>query len=155
MIGLYPLSNSSTLDESPTLVAAFFSSVSATVATTLPNYPLATPTYTTPPYALNTSVAAYLGEIVDSELATSTYLPILASPAVGATSLPVVSDQYTLIETNAQGETITSTYHLAEPSVVLGVPPGWSGARTLRAPVTALGVSCLVAVCAGARIFIF
>lgn len=153
MIGLYPLRNSSAPVEQPALLGPFFSSVSAAVATTLPNYLLATPTYTTPPYIFNTSVPAAFGEIADSELATSTYLPILASPAVASTALPVVSDQYTLIATNAQGVVFTSTYHLTEPSVVLGVPPGWSGTLTLRAPVTALSLSLLVAVCAGARIF--
>lgn len=153
MIGLYPLINSSTPVESPSVVALYFSSVSATVATTLPNYPLATPTYTTPPYAYNTSIAATFGEIVDSELATSTYLPLLASPAVDATALPMVSDQYTLIATNGQGQVVTSTYHLTEPSVVLGAPPGWSGAQALRAPIAALGVSSLMAVSAGVWIF--
>lgn len=152
MIGLYALTNPSTPVESSGILASFFSSASATVATTLPNYLLATPTYTTPPYAFNTSVTATLGEIVDSELATSTYLPMLASPAIDATALPVVSDQYTLIATNAQGQLVTSTYRLTVPSVVLGVPPGWSGVRTLRAPVAALGIS-LVGVCTGVWIF--
>ena len=151
MIGLYPLTNASTPVESPALVASFFSSV---FPTTLPNYLLATPTYTTPPYTFNTSVAATLGEIVDSELATSTYLPIVVSPAVGATALPMLSDQYTFVATNAQGEIVTSTYHLTESTAVLGEPPGWSGAaRTLGAPVAALGISFLAAVCAGVWIF--
>ena len=153
MIGLYALRNSSAPVESPALVNSFLSSVSATVATTLPNYLLATPTYTTPPYTFNTSVPATLGEIVNSELAASTYLPILASPAIGPTALPMISDHYTLIATNAQGEVVTSTYQLTEPSVVLGEPPGWSGARSTRAPVAALGFSLLAAVCAGVRIF--
>lgn len=153
MIGLYALTNSSAPVESPAFVSAFFSSESATLATTLPNYPLQTPTYTTPPYAFNTSVAATLGEIVDSELATSTYPPMVVSPAIGATALPMVSDQYTLIATNAQGSLITSTYHLTEPTVVLGEPPGWSGSRTLRASVAALGISLLAGVCAGVWLF--
>ncbi|KAG8213028.1 hypothetical protein J3R82DRAFT_11420 [Butyriboletus roseoflavus] len=150
MIGLYALTNSSAPVESPAFIASFFSSASATVATTLPNYLLATPTYTTPPYAFNTAVAATLGEIVDSELGTSTYLPMFASATTGTTALPVVSDQYTLIATNAQGQVVTSTYYLTQPSVVLGVPPGWSGAGALRAPV---GISLLAAVCGGVWIF--
>ncbi|KAN0092782.1 hypothetical protein V8E55_003566 [Tylopilus felleus] len=150
MIGLYALLNSSKPVEPPATVSAFFASESATLATTLPNYVLATPTYTTPPYAFNTSVGATLGEIVDSELGTSTYLPMVVSPAIGATVLPKVSDQYTLIETNSQGLTITTTYHLMQPTVVLGEPPGWNGAMM---PVTPLGISLLVAVCAGVWIF--
>lgn len=153
MIGLYALLNSSKPVEPPATVSAFFASESATLATTLPNYVLATPTYTTPPYAFNTSVGATLGEIVDSELGTSTYLPMVVSPAIGATVLPKVSDQYTLIETNSQGLTITTTYHLMQPTVVLGEPPGWNGAMMLRVPVTPLGMSLLVAVCAGVWIF--
>ncbi|KAI9566758.1 acid protease [Boletus coccyginus] len=153
MIGLYPLINSSAPVEPPALVLSYFSSVSATFPTTLPNYLLPTPTYTTPPYTFNTSIAATLGEVVDSELATSTYSPMVVSPAIAATVLPMVSDQYTLTETNAQGQLITTTYHLMEPTVVLGVLPGWGGARTLRAPVSELGVSLLAAVCAGVWIF--
>jgi len=153
MIGLYPLINSLAPVESPALVSSYFSSVSATFPTTLPNYLLPTPTYTTPPYTFNTSIAATLGEVVDSELATSTYSPIVVSPTIAATALPMVSDQYTLVGTNAQGQIITTTYHLMEPTVVLGEPPGWSGARTLRAPVSALGVSLLAGVCAGIWIF--
>ena len=153
MIGLYALTNSSAPVESPAIVAEFFSSVSATFPTTLPNYLLATPTYTTPPYAFNTSVAATLGEIVDSELATSTYPPIAVTPAIDPTALPMLYDQYTLTATNAQGQVVTSTYHLTESSAVLGEPPGWSGARTRRAPVAALGISLLAAVCAGVWIF--
>lgn len=145
MIGLYALTNSSAAVEPPALVNSFFSSASATVATTLPNYLLATPTYTTPPYTFNTAIPATLGEIVGSELGASTYPPMLVS-AIGATALPVVSDQYTLIATNAQGQVVTSTYHLTQPSVVLGVPPGWSGAGALRAPVVAFGISLLTAV---------
>jgi hypothetical protein len=153
MIGLYALTNASAPVESPAVVVSFLSSVSATYPTTLPNYLLATPTYTTPPYTFNTSVPAPLGEIVDSELGTSTYPPMVVSPTIGATALPMLSDQYTLIGTNAQGEVVTSTYHLTESSAVLGEPPGWSGARTRRAPVAALGISLLAAVCAGVWIF--
>ena len=148
MIGLYALANSSMPVESPAVVASFFSSVSATVATTLPNFVLATPTYTTPPYAFNTSVPATLGEIVDSELATSTYWPLAVSPA-----LPTLFDAYTLIETNSQGQVVTSTYHLTEPSVVLGEPPGWSGARMLHTSIAALCISLLVAICASVWVF--
>ncbi|KIJ62783.1 hypothetical protein HYDPIDRAFT_113882 [Hydnomerulius pinastri MD-312] len=153
MVGLYPRSNQSTLVESPSAVSSFFSAASATVATTLPNYIMSTPTFTTPPYAFNTSVPANFGEIVDSELATSTYKPVIGTPGVEATALPKVSDAYTLVVTDAMGDVVTSTYHISQPSVVLGLPPGWSGAQTLRMPYLGLGLSMLAAASAGTWIF--
>lgn len=146
MIGLYAMSNASATVESPTVVSAFFSSISATVATTLPNYVLATPSYTTPPYAFNTSVPATFGEIVASELATSTYAPILISPTFNASALPKVYDAYTLVYTNSEGQSITSTYHVSNPSTALGVPPGWSGAHALGIPYLGLGTSLFITV---------
>ncbi|KAI6133594.1 acid protease [Pisolithus croceorrhizus] len=146
MIGLYSTSNASATVESPTVVSAFFSSVSATVATILPNYVLATPSYTTPPYAFNTSVPATFGEIVASELATSTYAPILISPTFNASALPKVYDAYTLVYTNSEGQSVTSTYHVSNPSTALGVPPGWSGANALGIPYLALGTSLFITV---------
>jgi hypothetical protein len=55
MVGLYPLSNLTT-PENYSMVSAFFSSQSVTVATTLPNYLLPAPSYTAPSYTFNTSV---------------------------------------------------------------------------------------------------
>ncbi|KAI5989635.1 acid protease [Pisolithus orientalis] len=146
MIGLYGLSNASATVESPTAVSAFLSSVSATVATVLPNYVLATPSYTTPPYTFNTSVPATFGEIVASELATSTYFPILASPTVNASALPKVYDAYTTIYTNSEGQSVTSTYHVSDPTTALGVPPGWSGAQALGIPYFGLSSSLFITV---------
>ncbi|KAF9237664.1 aspartic peptidase domain-containing protein [Melanogaster broomeanus] len=98
MIGLYPLINHQRLSSPRILYLRSSLLRLPTVATTLPNYVLATPTFSTPPYAFNTSVPATLGEVVPSELATSTYKPILVTPAIGATELPRVSDAYTLID---------------------------------------------------------
>ncbi|KAH7913209.1 aspartic peptidase A1 [Hygrophoropsis aurantiaca] len=134
MIGLYPRNNASAPVESYAALEAFFSAQSANIATTLPNYPLATPTYSTPAYAFNTSVAATFGEIVFSELATSTYVPIVGTQSINASALPKVSDAFTFVVTEANGAVITSTYHVSQPSVALGVPPGWSGAGMLGVP---------------------
>ncbi|KAI6013505.1 acid protease [Pisolithus microcarpus] len=117
-------------DEEPPMIA--------TVATTLPNYVLATPSYTTPPYTFNTSVPATFGEIVASELATSTYAPILVSPTV--------YDAYTMVYTNSEGQSVTSTYHVSDPTTALGVPPGWSGAHVIGIPYFGLGISLFIAV---------
>ncbi|KAG1866830.1 acid protease [Suillus subluteus] len=127
MIGLYPCNNASAPVQPFSVVE---SSLSVTIATTLPNFVLSTPTYTTPSYAFNTSVPAVYGEIVQSELATSTYSPLMGTLAVNATALPQVTGAYTLFVTNANGAVVTSTSHISQPSVTLGVPPGWSGAAS-------------------------
>lgn len=149
MIGLYPRNNASAPVEPPAAVESFFSSESATIATTLPNFLLSTPTYTTPPYAFNTSVPAEYGEIVQSELATSTYSPIIGTLAVNATALPQVSGAYTLLVTDANGAIETSTYHISQPSVTLGVPPGWSGAAPRSLSEVGLAILTLISLAAG------
>ncbi|KIM56909.1 hypothetical protein SCLCIDRAFT_1219943 [Scleroderma citrinum Foug A] len=154
MIGLYAPPNASAIVESPTSISAFLSSVSVTVATTLPNYVLATPSFTTPPYTFNTSVPATYGEIVPSELATSTYAPILITPSANLSALPVVSDAYTLTYTDAKGDAVTTTYHISDPSNPLGVPPGWNGARSVRIPFMGLGTSFLVVAATAAWILL-
>ncbi|EMD34064.1 hypothetical protein CERSUDRAFT_117574 [Gelatoporia subvermispora B] len=135
MIGLYPLNNASAPVESPDAVASFLSSASATVATTLPNFVFSTPSFTTPPYAFNTSVKAPPGLIVSSGLATSTYSPVLNTRHPDATALPIVSPSptlFTLIQTNANGQIITSISTASAPSITLGEPPGWtSGASRI------------------------
>jgi hypothetical protein len=149
MIGLYPRNNASTSVEPLAAVESFFSSESATIATTLPNFLLSTPTYTTPPYAFNTSVPAEYGEIVQSELATSTYSPIIGTLAVNATALPQVSGAYTLLVTDSNGAIETSTYHISQPSVPLGVPPGWSGAAPRSLSGVGLAISTVISLAAG------
>ncbi|KAG5647388.1 hypothetical protein DXG03_000458 [Asterophora parasitica] len=147
LIGLYPLRNNTDAPESPGAVASLLSSLSATVATTLPNYLLPTPTYTTPPYAFNTSVSHAPEGIVSSGLATSTYSPILGESRFNATALPAISPSpsvITLIVTNSAGFLVTSTSTFAEPSPTLGVPPGWSAASSLRATSLAAALPALV-----------
>lgn len=149
MIGLYPRNNASAPVQPFSVVESSFSSESATVATTLPNFVLSTPTYTTPSYAFNTSVPAVYGEIVQSELATSTYSPLIGTLAVNATALPQVSGAYTLLVTNSNGAVVTSTYHISQPSVTLGVPPGWSSAASRSVPGGGLAISMMIALVAG------
>ena len=149
MIGLYPRNNVSAPVQPFAVVESFFSSASATIATTLPNYLLSTPTYTTPAYAFNTSVPAVYGETVQSELATSTYSPIIGTLAINATALPQVSGAYTLLVTETNGAIVTSTYQISQPSVTLGVPPGWNGAVPHSPPGVGLAISMLIALVVG------
>ncbi|EPQ54079.1 acid protease [Gloeophyllum trabeum ATCC 11539] len=139
MIGLYPRNNASAPVESPQYISSFMSAASATVATTLPNYLLPTPSYSTPPFAFNTSIPASIGQIVTSDLATSTYSPILATPAaLNVTAIPTVSPSptlLTLIITDTSGEVRTTTSTASTPSVTLGVPYGWSASAGSRLPV--------------------
>lgn len=149
MIGLYPRNNASAPVQPFSVVESSLSSESATVATTLPNFVLSTPTYTTPSYAFNTSVPAVYGEIVQSELATSTYSPLIGTLAVNATALPQVTGAYTLYVTNSNGAVVTSTSHISQPLVTLGVPPGWSSAASRTVPGVGLVISMLITLAAG------
>jgi hypothetical protein len=147
MVGLYSLRNETATVESPDFVSSFFSTASETIATTLPNFPLSTPSYSTPPYTFNTSVPVSLGETVSSDLATSTYSPIVGIDFFNASALPTISPPPTLVTfilTNSDGVLTTSTSTIASPSVTLGIPPGWSGAMTLNTPLLAPIVICLI-----------
>ena len=127
MIGFYPLRNVSAPVESPSDVSAFFSSISHTISTTLPNFPISTPSFTTPPYLFNASVTAPAGQIVSSGLATSTYSPALGTHHLNASAIPTVTPSPTLqtfILTDASGHLSTSVS--VAPSVTLGTPPGWT-----------------------------
>src|SRR5262245_35610187 len=129
MIGLYPLSNFSNVAEP---------SNSATIATTLPNFPISTPSFTTPPYAFNTSVEASAGAIVLSELATSTYSAIFGTRRPSATALPAVSPApsvVTFVTTDASGSVYTSVSTVTPPSIILGRPPGWNAGKPLDVPI--------------------
>ncbi|KAJ7127027.1 aspartic peptidase domain-containing protein [Mycena epipterygia] len=135
LIGFYALNNATEL-VAATAVAAFLSSVSATVATTLPNSLLPTPTFSTPSYGFNSSIKASTGGIVTSALATSTYSPIFGQKLGDITSLPAITPAptvTTIVLTNAQGVVATSTSTFAA-SITLGLPPGWSSAAILRVP---------------------
>ncbi|KAF8992829.1 aspartic peptidase domain-containing protein [Cyathus striatus] len=138
MIGLYLLQNATNIAEAPEYVASVLSSLSATVATTLPNFPLSTPTFSTPSYTLNASVTASVGAIVTTGLATSIYSPILGGQgtSVNASAMPTIvptPSLVTLIVTNPAGEVTTSISTYSMAAVTLGVPPGWSGATNAHA----------------------
>ncbi|KAH9903035.1 acid protease [Cubamyces lactineus] len=144
MIGLYPLANTSipATPEPVSAVSEFFASYSATVATTLPNFLLPTPTFSTPAYTFNTSVRATPGELVRTGLATSTYVPLLGGAGGthhrNATALPTITPSPTVVTfviTDTSGHTHTSVSTASQPSVTLGVPAGWkvSGARPGKA----------------------
>ncbi|CCM00093.1 uncharacterized protein FIBRA_02120 [Fibroporia radiculosa] len=148
MIGFYPLRNSSVLVQSPATVSSYFSAASATVNTALPNYLLPTPTYTTPAYVFNTSIAAPLGLIVSSGLATSTYSPLLGTQSVNNSALPTVEPTPTLYTffITYSGSVSTSVSTVPQPSITLGEPPGWtSGASGLRIPLRIAMFSLLFA----------
>ncbi|KAG5651347.1 hypothetical protein H0H81_009010 [Sphagnurus paluster] len=136
LIGLYPLQNTTGLAETPGSVASILSSLSATVATTLPNSLVPTPTFSTPPYAFNTSASRAPDGIVSSGLATSTYNPILDAPnGFNATALPGITPSPTVatfIVTNSGGFIVTSTSLFTEPTMELGVPPGWNSGSSMR-----------------------
>ncbi|KAL6302374.1 acid protease [Sparassis latifolia] len=138
LIGFYPLNNASSPVQSPEVVESYLSSASATVATTLPNYVLALPSYTTPPYAFNTSFTAPPGLVVSSGLAASTYSAALGSASPNATAIPTVTPSPTLVTlfiTGTAGQVSTSVSTASVPSVTLGEPPGWSNAAsTVRIP---------------------
>ncbi|KAG6909869.1 hypothetical protein DXG01_014905 [Tephrocybe rancida] len=134
LLGLYPLYNAPGVSDTADSVASVFSSLSATIATTLPNYLLPTPTFTTPLYAFNTSVSHLSNGIATAGLATSTYRPILGAHK-NVTALPKITPSPTLVTfiiTGSGGLLITSTSTLAEPSVTLGVPPGWNAGVSIH-----------------------
>lgn len=134
MIGLYELRNASAALDSGNAISSFLSSASSTIATTLPNFVLSNPTLTTPAYTFNTSVPASVGEIVTSDLATSTYSPMLSA----YTQLPNVSlsgSLQTFIITDTAGHTLTSTS--VAPTITLGAIPGRAASAAGRLDVMA------------------
>jgi len=134
MVGFYALSNSSTPPETPQNISSYLSSASATIATTLPNFPLATPSPATLSYIFNASISASLGQIALSEHATSTYSPIVGPDFYNASALPTISPSptvTTIVTTNSAGLLTTFTQAIAQASITLGVPPGWSSSHAL------------------------
>ncbi|KAK7051004.1 hypothetical protein VNI00_005116 [Paramarasmius palmivorus] len=149
MIGLYALNNS-VLPQSQAALSSFFSSISVTLPTTLPNFLLPTPTVTVPPYSLNSSINAPTGGIVTSELANSTYSPIFAQEATNLSALPIITAEPTVATitlTDPAGSVSTTTSHMSMASVALGVPPGWNAA-TSTTQVPAIFMSLLPVVIA-------
>ena len=138
LIGLYQLNNASNLTETSDEISSYLSINSATVATTLPNFVLPTPTYTTPNYTFNTSVPASIGGIVSSGLANSTYTALfgaqttLANVSSAFSTIDNTRQVITLFVTNSGGEVATSVSTVPSASVTLGVPPGWSNAGSIR-----------------------
>jgi hypothetical protein len=135
LIGLYPLRPANAAPLSPASLSALFSSLSLTVATTLPNFLVPTPTYTTPPYVFNDSVPTSV--VAMSDLATSTYSPLIVevlngvTQTINLTTLPKVTPTptaATLILTDSSGSVHTTVSMLPVSTVVLGRPPGYSSA---------------------------
>lgn len=150
MIGLYPLNNASTLVETPAELEAYFSEISTVVPTTLPNFLVPTPTFSTPPYLFNASVTAFPGEIVASGLATSTYAAVLEPHHLNASGIGVISPsptRYTFLVTGPAGQVSTSISTVAAPSVALGTPPGWTGAASPTAHPHTFFVALLALLC--------
>ncbi|KAM5535927.1 hypothetical protein V8D89_010367 [Ganoderma adspersum] len=127
MIGFYPLSNATAISQTPAQVLSFLSSASATVPTTLPNFLLSTPSYSTPSYTFNASLAASAtpGKIVMTGLATSTYSPLLNALDRNATAIRTLTPSpsvLTLILTDTSGHTVTTTSTASQRSITLGLP---------------------------------
>ncbi|KAI0313749.1 acid protease, partial [Amylostereum chailletii] len=151
VIGLYPLQPSNATNPLVPLpqsaLNALFSSLSLTVATNLPNSLVPTPTFTTPPYLFNTSVPTASPDMTD--LATSTYEPLLLRGHLTASTLPQRAPvEETLTLTDSRGAVFTTTT-VPTSSQVLGEPPGWtsSGMRTSAGSVPLLVSLIVSAVC--------
>jgi hypothetical protein len=135
-IGLYPLQPASSVPLSQPLLSAYFSSMSLTVTTTLPNYVVSTPTLTTSSYIFNTSVPTTA--VAQTDLATSTYSPLIANIVNGVTeqldvtALPVAPSTATVLPTS---------------SVVLGRPPGYSSGDRIVAPCSVKGMFAAAFTC--------
>jgi len=144
-IGLYPLKN---LTASITTSSPVQSQSSAsftpqtTIQTVLPNSLMSTPTFSTPPYAFNTSIPASIGGIVQSGLATSTYRAILAhahaTTGFHGSAIPTISLSPSITVITTDGVTTTST--LSASAVHFGIPPGWSSAQRTQSLGTMLAI---------------
>ena len=143
MIGLYsspapfplssapaPQSSLATTPSAPTTdLSSFFSAHSATITTTLPNFVLPIPTFSTPPLIFNTSVPARIGATVTSGLANSTYSPIFADRTDGFnySAIPTISPTpvvLTMTTTDQAGSTTITTF--SAKAIPLGLP-GYDG----------------------------
>ncbi|KAI9461713.1 acid protease [Lactarius psammicola] len=153
-IGLYPLQPPSAVPLSPAELSALFSSLSLTVATTLPNFVVSTPTLTTTTYIFNTSVPTSV--IAVSDLATSTYSPLIekvvngVTETLNVTALPGVTPAptlATLILTDSSGQVRTTVSTLTTSSVVLGQPPGFNSADRSVTPCSVKGVLAAAFTC--------
>ncbi|KAH9959623.1 aspartic peptidase domain-containing protein [Russula dissimulans] len=153
-IGLYPLRPATATPLPPASLSALFSSLSLTVPTTLPNYVVPTPTLTTPSYIFNSSVPTSALDV--SDLATSTYSPLIEEVVNGATvklnitTLPGVTPTptlSTLVLTDASGAVHTTVTPLPVSTVVLGRPPGSNSGSATLIPYGITGILIAVSTC--------
>ncbi|KAJ3573645.1 hypothetical protein NP233_g2310 [Leucocoprinus birnbaumii] len=150
-IGLYPLNalpvainTTETSTPLPQITTTTTFTPQTTIQANLPNSLLSTPTFTTPPYAFNTSIPATIGGIVRSGLATSTYSALLAhaqaTTGFNGSAVPTISPSPSVTTITTDG--ITTTSVIATTDVHLGVPPGYSdaGPSLISSVRTSLGV---------------
>jgi len=138
-IGIYPLQPPSATPLPPASLSAFFSSLSLTVPTTLPNYVVPTPNLTTSSYIFNTSVPTAV--IALSGLATSTYSPLIENVVGGVTS-PLVVTALPVVTPERYAATALTT-----SSVVLGRPPGYNSANRIVEPCSVKGLLAAAFTC--------
>lgn len=144
-IGFYPLRANATQNLTEQIDPPL--SHLPTVQTTLPNSLLPTPTFTPSSYIFNSSVTAAIGGILSSNLATSTYSPILEAQATNVSAIPSIfptPGYVTLIGTAANGLVFTSLSPVPEASVTLGIPPGWESSALYHSPPFA---PCIILLC--------
>ncbi|KAF8256813.1 aspartic peptidase domain-containing protein [Lactarius quietus] len=138
-IGIYPLQPPSATPLSPASLSAFFSSLSLTVPTTLPNYVVPTPNLTTSSYIFNTSVPTAV--IALSGLATSTYSPLIENVVGGVTSPLVVTALPVVTPERYAASALTTS------SVALGRPPGYNSANRIVEPCSVKGLLAAAFTC--------
>jgi len=146
-MGFYALKNDTTLQQNSTFVSSFFSANTATIATTLPNSLLSPPSYTTPPYAFNTSVTVQPGEIVQSELGASTYSPMIgtwATPRPTAVPLVTLSPSVVTLIVTSNGSVSTTVSTAEDNEETLGIPYGWKSGSTARYTAPSLVTTVLL-----------
>ncbi|KAF8968111.1 aspartic peptidase A1 [Flammula alnicola] len=150
LIGLYSLQNDTNITQAQTssAILSFLSSNSETFTTTLPNFILPTPSFTTPPFALNTSISASVGGIVSSGLANSNYSALFGQKTLLAnvSALPRITPPpvvVTLVVTNSVGAISTTVSSRSMAAVTLGLPALNAG-RALRVPLSTMVVPCIL-----------
>jgi hypothetical protein len=159
-IGFYPLQSTPAVPLSPASLSALFSSLSLTVPTTLPNFVVSTPTFTTPPYLFNTSVPT--SPISADDLATAAYSPLIeevlngVTQTLNVTAFPEVTPTptvATLLITDANGAVHTTVSPLPVSSIVLGRPPGSNSASATFRPYAVKGILVTASACFIAVVF--
>ncbi|KAF5326666.1 hypothetical protein D9619_004251 [Psilocybe cf. subviscida] len=151
LIGLYSLRTdvNSTTKQNASDVLSVLSANSATVQTTLPNFLVPTPSFTTPPFAFNTSVAGSVGAIVSSGLANRTYTALFGQKTAlsNVSALPTITPPptvATIITTDAFGDVTTSLSTRPVAQVTLGLPAGWTTGGSAAVQVPLLTTSIVI-----------